>query len=375
MALLKYPSYDSTVLNQYYLYQTSFSTFGSGLILVVYLFRIRDLELIDLEIILFMYPTIIVGTEIGNYFNRYLPDEISTILILVIMFVMLVLMFKKFIEVVKDDQDVLQTTTQIVRSQIIVEEIFQKNESFKGQSISVHRQRKSPMRQRQLITQIIIIFVLYQATIFLRGGKKLEIMKVNGSAYYIFTIIIFTTCIALYIFILKLLIKQERQRRLLEDPDFFQTRSYNAANIFKFSMVGLFGCFFTGLIGMGVSILIVPLFNYFNQIIKLSAKQIAATLTVCLFLISISTTIQCYLNPTTQYEDCFLYMGLGALSTIITILIYQIKIKFQNYWDSLIIVIIIGLFLLTLITGSIQLYQNWDDLVIVAVPEKCDDFS
>ena len=50
-----------------------------------------------------MYPTIIVGTEIGNYFNRYLPDEISTILILVIMFVMLVLMFKKFIEVVKDD--------------------------------------------------------------------------------------------------------------------------------------------------------------------------------------------------------------------------------------------------------------------------------
>ena len=74
---------------------------------MIYFSGIRDLELVDYEIILFMYPTIIVGTEIGNYFNRYLPDEISTLSILVIMFVMVGLMVKKFIEVIKEDYNVL----------------------------------------------------------------------------------------------------------------------------------------------------------------------------------------------------------------------------------------------------------------------------
>lgn len=82
IGILDYPSYDSTIFSY-------FSTLGCSFVLIIILVIFNQRILVDFELVLFLYPSIIVGTEIGNYYNRQVPDYISVLIIIIISFIMI----------------------------------------------------------------------------------------------------------------------------------------------------------------------------------------------------------------------------------------------------------------------------------------------
>ncbi|KAM3130825.1 hypothetical protein pb186bvf_017120 [Paramecium bursaria] len=369
MGMLDYPSYDSTIFSY-------FCTLGCSLVLIIFIVIQNQRILVDFELVLFLYPSIIIGTELGNYYNRAVPDFIGVLIITLISLIMFVFLLKESNIIYQAEKDEYLSQQQIEASLQHVANLIE----HKSESIHLQTNQNRLRKQKPFFIAILITFIIYQSTIIFRGGRKVNFFVAFGNQkFWLVTFIIFAITIFIFAAILCYLQKKQREDRIRVDPDYFNSRSYSKRNISLIVLIGAIGCLLSGLIGVGIAITIVPLCIISNDVFKLPPRQIACTSTFCLLLMSISTTIQTFLNPAANLADSIFYFFLGVISTLlITIPLFQVKFK-QTYmqliiklrWDTQIVIIILILLCITFIIGTIEVIINFAQLGRIFVPE-CD---
>lgn len=99
-----YNNYEAVIFSQYYnSYIISFGTLGSGIINSIYIVYKND-NYIDYEMVQVIFPALIVGSEIGNYINRKIPDYIAVLIVTIIQFIVLIFFILKTFKIIKKDR-------------------------------------------------------------------------------------------------------------------------------------------------------------------------------------------------------------------------------------------------------------------------------
>ncbi|CAD8074614.1 unnamed protein product [Paramecium sonneborni] len=342
MGLLHYNEYEATNITYY------ISISSSSLYLIfLCLFCGNEIGLVDDQAIQLFFPFIVILTDIGNYLNRTIYDQVFVLITISLEYIWIILLTLKYDR--SRNHEIESKKKEITIDEHLI------NYKLKTQSsTSLLQQLNNKENSKYSLLWIVLSQLLLQSTLFfLRGGNPIQFIKFkySGLLYWIITGVIYTFgfLISYYLYIRQ---AKDYKKHMNDDPNFYEIRPLNQSLLLI--LIGLVSFFFSGISGVGAGLILIPSCILIKRF-RMGILKAIRTMVVVQFLIDICVIPQTIQNYNSlEIDDQLFYMLIGIISFILTILFHKFLIK-ESYQLNLIL-IIIGLFAFDFIIGIYQAY-------------------